>query len=132
MTDRNPSRIVVAELTRGLSHGDLDVLRRNAGLEHLPEGSLSAALAEHGFTVEDLVTLLMATLVEKSDQTARQAREIHRLNGLCRDQLKAMDRIADQTVRLRRVLAALDPQRPTARAMDQLKALVESPTRRRS
>jgi hypothetical protein len=130
MAEEDPSRTVAAELTRGLTRDDLDVLRRRAGLAPLPAGSLSSAVAEHGFSVEDLVTLLMAALVEKSDEAGRQAREIERLKGLCRDQMKAIDLIADQTARLKSVLAALDPNHPAGAAMDHLKALAVNPSRR--
>jgi hypothetical protein len=130
MAEQNPSKTVAAELTRGLTRDDLDVLRRRAGLRSLPAGSLSSAVAEHGFSVEDLVTLLMAALVEKSDEAARHAREVERLKGLCREQMKAMDQIADQTTRLKSVLAALDPNQPAGAAMEHLKALAGNPLRK--
>jgi hypothetical protein len=130
MSEHNPSRAVAAELTEGLTRADLDALRRRAGLEPLPEGSLAVALADHGFSVEDLVTLLMAALVEKTDEAGRQAREIDRLNGLCREQMRAMDQIADQAARLKSVLAAIDPDPSAGGAMERLKALADSPARR--
>lgn len=130
MAAQNPSRTVAAELTRGLTRSDLDVLRRKAKLDPLPDGSLIEALAEHGFSVEDLVTLLMAALVEKSEEATRHSREADRLKGLCREQMKAIDQIADQTARLKSVLAALDPDHQAGAAMDRLKALVDSPVRR--
>jgi hypothetical protein len=130
MADPNPSRTVAAELTRGLTRDDLDALRRKAGLEPLPEGSLSDALLEHGFSVEDLVTLLMAALIEKNNDALEKAREIERLSGLVRDQTKAIDLIADQTARLKTVLLALDPKHRSMSAMERLKALVDSPDRR--
>lgn len=130
MSDSHPSRTVAAELTRNLTRDDLEALRRRAGLESLPEGSLSDALVEHGFSVEDMVTLLMAALVEKSNEVRDQAREIDRLNRLCREQVRAIDQIADQTSRLKSVLKRFGSDARSESAMDNLRSLVESPTRR--
>jgi uncharacterized coiled-coil protein SlyX len=129
MEPQNPSVTVAAELTRGLTRDDLEALRQKAGLERLPEGSLADALSERGFSVEDLVTLLMAALVEKNLDVQTQAREIDRLNGLCREQRKAIDQIADQAGRLKSVLVSLDPDRARGGAMEHLKALAEKPGR---
>lgn len=130
MSEPHPSRTVAAELTRNLTRDDLEALRQRAGLESLPEGSLADALVEHGFSVEDMVTLLMAALVEKSNEVRNQAREIERLDRLCREQVKAIDQFADQASRLKSVLTRLGPSRKSETVMDTLRALVESPTRR--
>lgn len=131
MSQTNPSRTVAAELTQGLTRDDLEALRKRAGLESLPDGSLSRALAEHGFSVEDMVTLLMAALVEKSNEAKAKDDELHSLRELCHSQEKAIDQIYDQTVRLKSLLTAICPgEADTGDVMAQLRALAESPTHR--
>ena len=78
MEHRNSARHIVAELTRGITKSDVDAVRRKAGLDPLQDGSLGPALAEFGLSIEDLMTLLMAALVEKSAEAKKQAVSIER------------------------------------------------------
>jgi hypothetical protein len=95
--------------------------RQVTGIAQLPRGTLAQLLASQSYGAEDLVTLLLADAMVRQEALSNETARADQLEHLCRQQRQAIDNIADQSLKLRRLIAPLLPDGEQVSAFDMLK-----------
>lgn len=101
-------------------------IRAITGIGRLPEGTLQDLLKDHGFSVDDIVAMLLSGWILQSEELRRSEKRVEELEGLCAHQKLAIDSIVDQTARLRSLVTSILPNRAAVSSFDILKDIAVS------
>lgn len=99
----------------------MQAARAKTGIGHLPRGVLNHLLDDQRYSVEDLVTLLIADAMVRQDTLREKSERLAALETHCADQQRAIDDIADQSLKLRALMSRLFPDQDPVAPFDILK-----------
>jgi hypothetical protein len=99
--------------------------REVTGIAQLAPGTLAQLLASRSYGAEDLITLLLADAMVRQEALNDEMARTEQLEKLCSHQRQAIDKIADQSLKLRRLIAPLLPDNEQVSSFDMLKDIVE-------
>lgn len=112
---------LLASFFKQVSAEQLEQARAVTGLGYLPRGSLQHLFDDQRFSLEDLVTLLLADSMVRQEELKIKSERIAELEALCSQQHRAIDQIANQSIRLRALIAKIDPEQDALSSFDILK-----------
>ena len=115
---------LVASFAEQVTPESLQQARSISGIGHLPAGTLQDLLKDHCLSVDDLVAMLLSGWMIQGEELRRSGQRIAELEDLCTHQKLAIDKIADQSIRLRSLVAAISPNTVAVSSFDILKNIV--------
>lgn len=118
-------RSLLSSFFRQVSEDQLEQARAVTGIGYMPRGTLSHIVDDQRYSLEDLVTLLLADSLIRQELIQEKDERIAELENLCAQQQRAIDAIADQGLKLRSLLTRIDPQQEAVSAFDILKNVAQ-------
>lgn len=115
-TPADPQALLAA-LSDQLTEESVAEARKRCGIAHMQRGVLTELIKDQPFSVEDIVTVLMSGWVLQSEEIRR----LSELEDVCEQQRRAIDEIANQSLRLRALLGVIVPDEETVSPFDILK-----------
>ncbi|MFK7764563.1 MAG: hypothetical protein AB8B62_14985 [Roseobacter sp.] len=103
----------------------MEEARAITGIGHLPRGTLNQLLDDQPYSIEDLVTLLLADAVVRQGDLESKSERLASLETLWAHQQKAIDDIANQSFKLRSIVAKLAPDQEAVSSFDVLKSVAQ-------
>lgn len=117
---------LVASFAEQVTPERLQQARAISGMGHLPGGTLQDLLKDHCLSVDDLVAMLLSGWMIQGEELRRSGRRVAELEDLCMHQKRAIDKIADQSTRLRSLIAAVSPNTQAVSSFGILKDIAVS------
>ena len=108
-----------------ISLDQIEQARAITGVGCLPRGTLSHLLDDQSYSLEDLVTLLLADTLVRQEDLKQKSERLAELETLCSYQQRAIDDIADQSLKLRALIANLDPDQAPLSSFDVLQSIAQ-------
>lgn len=118
-------KTLLSSFFRQITPEKMEEARAITGIQHLPRGTLSHLLVDQSFSVEDLVTLLLADAAVRQGELESKSERLASLEALCSHQQKAIDDIANQSFKLRSIVAKLAPDQEAVSSFDILKSVAQ-------
>lgn len=112
---------LVASFAEQVTPERLQQARAISGIGHLPAGTLQDLLRDQSFSVDDLVAMLLSGWMIQGEELRRSGQRVAELEGICTHQKLAIDKIADQSTRLRLLVASISPNQQAVSSFDILK-----------
>lgn len=121
MSKPTDAQALLAALSDQLTTENIAEARRLGGIAHFERGALTDLIKDQAFCVEDIVTLLMSGWVVQADEIKRLNGRVAELENIRDQQCRAIDDIANQSLRLRSLLGSLLPDQEAVSSFDMLK-----------
>jgi len=116
---------LIASFAEQITPERLEEARAISGIGFMPAGTLDVLLKDHDFSVDDLVTLLLSGWMLQGEELKQQLNRVSELEDLCSHQQQAIDKIADQSTRLRSLVAKISPENEALSSFDMLKGIAQ-------
>lgn len=116
-------KTLLASLSAQLTPELLAEARGKGKIDYLPPGILTELTKGQPFTVEDIVTLVLAGWISQKEEIQDKEARISTLEYLCNHQQNSIDSIVNQTVLLRNLLGPVLPKKDRVSPVDILKEI---------
>ncbi|MEO9650171.1 MAG: hypothetical protein ABJ360_03645 [Roseobacter sp.] len=118
-------KYMLSSFFRQVTPEQMDQARAKTGIGYIPRGTLNQLLDDQSYSIEDLVILLLADTVTRQKELENKSERLAQLETLCSRQQKAIDDIANQSFKLRSLVAKISPDQEAISSFDILKNVVQ-------
>jgi len=118
-------KALLSSFFQQLSAEQMEQARAITGIGYLPRGTLHHLLDDQKYSLDDLVTFLLAESVHRQEELRLKSERIAELETFCAQQQRAIDDIANQSLKLRALIDRINPDSSDFSSFDVLKGIAK-------